>query len=88
VGEETAILKQGEQKLLPDSGVVQSEKPAIVSSNKRLFRTGRSLPVDPPAKLFASYSRGLAAAGHAVLGMHRHRCQRRGAVENTQHLRA
>jgi hypothetical protein len=83
VCKETAILKQGEKKLLTNGGVGLA-----ASQNKGICWTQTKLTVDPPAKLFASYNRGLAAAGYAVLGMHRRRCQRRGAVENTQHLRA
>jgi hypothetical protein len=87
VREEAAILKQGEVKLLTN-GDAGPGNAAIASHNEGDCGALSGLTVNPPAKLFLSYNRGIAAANCAVAGMHRKLCQRRGEVEDARHLRA
>jgi len=86
VRKKTAILEQDEKKLLTDRGVGPSGNTAIASQNKRLCLTKSGLAGDPPRNLFARYDRSLAAAGYALLGMHRQRRQVHQAVERARHL--
>ncbi len=84
---ETAVLKQGEKKLLTNGGAEPQRSTAIASQSKGIHCwTQRRLTVDPPAKLFAGYNRDLAATGYTVIGRHRQCLQGSGEVEYAQHL--
>jgi hypothetical protein len=89
VRKETAVLKQGEKKLLTNGGAGPPGSTAIARQSKGIYYwTQRRLTVDPPARLFAGYNRDLAATGYAVIERHRQCLQGRGEVESAQHLRA
>jgi hypothetical protein len=88
VREETAILKQGEVKLMTNGDAGPPAKAALASHNKGVWGALSGLTVNRPAKLFVSYNRGIAAASYVVARMDRQLCQRRREVENAQHLRA
>jgi hypothetical protein len=88
VREETAILKQGEVKLLMNGDAGPPGNAALASRNKGICGALSGLTADRPAEFLVSYNRGFAAASYAVAGMDRQLCQRRREVENAQHLRA
>jgi hypothetical protein len=88
VREETAILKQGEVKLLTNGDAGPPGDAALASRNKGVGGALSGLTADRPAEFFVGYNHGFTAASYAVAGMDRQLCQRCPEVENAQHLRA